>query len=751
MSQVIPAVIWLVVNVVMLFAASSLGRRLFPQDGLPMILLHTIVLCWACVVGAATALGLLGLLSAYALLALVGAISLLVLGFLSASQCDHFIPSSRVESPNSSPAGSSTQDSGSSEAQGTGNWYAIAWTILVAFGIGRVFTAGLFRFPTDWDSLMYHVPLIDHWLQAGTLFVPACPRWYFPGNNELMGLWFVAPFSGDFLIGLNNLPSVVLLAASAFALANTLGVSRPLCHWTGLAVVTVFPVMRQLTDAENDVAVVALFLACLCYSFCYLRSNRFAHLAFASVTLGILAGVKYYAAGYAGIAFTTSLVVTLACRGPRAAITMVIAGLVGGILFGGYWYVRNTLVAGSPFYPQGITAGPSLFTHLRPKVWSSSLLSSSQPEVWPLALKAVWNKGGLVQFASVLTLPLSLAGLVATGIHLRVHHAMATIGILRLALAAIIVETGLLLAVIPNVVETRAGTMNSLNDGYLPVRFGLCFLSVSVVGFVVMIQVVTRWILQRTIRPDATIRQGKSMPIVTEIDLGIKHSLLLRSSIYGLSIGVIIIQVVWWSTSKYPGSSIDRADLIDSFLISINLLLTGILAVIFTNSMPQVKRFVPGFLILGIVAIVCLIGFLEQQWHKDYASNYDRYSGGSLFSELEESDPVTTRICACEYRYYPFFGSKRQFHICRPIWAPSYAWFCDYIHEHDVNLVIVPDKDVFPGHYAPIKQWLDEHPLVFKEIRENSPPLVLFSKRVYLFRVNLLKLAEEIDLAADGK
>ena len=44
---------------------------------------------------------------------------------------------------------------------------------------------GVLRFPTDWDSLMYHIPLIDHWLQDGSLYAPGCAVWYFPGNTKV--------------------------------------------------------------------------------------------------------------------------------------------------------------------------------------------------------------------------------------------------------------------------------------------------------------------------------------------------------------------------------------------------------------------------------------------------------------------------------------------------------------------------------------------------------------------------------------
>ncbi len=96
--------------------------------------------------------------------------------------------------------------SGISDAH-EGRWM-IAWIGFSALCFAQLLLAGLLRFPTDWDSLAYHVPLVDHWLQAGSLEMTDCARWSSPGNNELWALWAAAPFSGDFLVSVNNLPAV---------------------------------------------------------------------------------------------------------------------------------------------------------------------------------------------------------------------------------------------------------------------------------------------------------------------------------------------------------------------------------------------------------------------------------------------------------------------------------------------------------------------------------------------------------------
>lgn len=87
---------------------------------------------------------------------------------------------------------------------------------------------GVLKFPTDFDSLWYHMPLIDSWLQTGSLYVPDCARWYFPGNSELLGVWATAGCSGDFLVPLSNVPVVILWGFATLAIFQSLQVPRNL-------------------------------------------------------------------------------------------------------------------------------------------------------------------------------------------------------------------------------------------------------------------------------------------------------------------------------------------------------------------------------------------------------------------------------------------------------------------------------------------------------------------------------------------
>ena len=267
-QDILMGVIWASVSMVLGSSIWRLSQRLAPDDTLAARALHTTVLSWAVIVGVATVLGIGGVLIPALLLLCVAATALLIW---------------RLNRP---PTIAIRAD-----ASGL-----VLWGALIAFGSGYIVTKGLLDFPRDWDSIMYHIPLVDQWLQTQSLYAPKEAYWYYPGNNELVGLWLVAPFSGDFLIGLTNLPAVSVLILGGMELGTSLGLKRTLGLVIGVTLCANYIVFRQLTTQENDVAVAGLFLTGLYYALRFAHSGHPFYLLLGGVAAGLLAGVKYYAA-----------------------------------------------------------------------------------------------------------------------------------------------------------------------------------------------------------------------------------------------------------------------------------------------------------------------------------------------------------------------------------------------------------------------------------------------------------------------
>jgi hypothetical protein len=686
-------VAWAPVTALLLAGAWRFSGRLFPADPPAAQALHTAILAWAVIVGAATVLGSIGVLFPATLLAVV-AVSAVLLGWKAAPAV-------------------SEQDRGPADRSGL-----ILWGALMVFWAGHIVFQGLLRFPSDWDSLMYHIPLVDQWLQARSLYAPRDATWFFPGNNELLGLWLVAPFSGDFLIALNNVPAVTVLILGGVELARQFGLGRPLTICTALALVANHIVFRQITDAENDVAVAGLFLAGLAYGIRHAKTGSGADLAFAAAAIGLLAGVKYYALGYAALAGASLVAATWCLRGYRPAAKAMAIGLLGCLLLGGYWYIRNIWLKGTPIYPRGFTASTdalSQFPGWQTGFSSSTLLFSGRPEVLPLTLKAVWGMAGPCHAIALLGLPVSTAWLIVTGLWRRRSEAAPPTGALRLVLVLALLGAWLLWSITPFAVETTPGTMNQLLGQYLPVRFGLSFLSVAVIALAIVADDVGRGL--GVAGSWWTGQPVSAVPM--RVLVGVPMLLLAAGATYQFFRQVLLVMA--------------REDLIDGLLVGGNLALLGTIFALCRMSWPGARRWLAaGSAVVVLGSFAWAAAALADRWHAEFTLDYDRSFNGNTFSALDGRDPATTRICALSYRYYPFLGSRRQFQVARPLRLPTYESLRDYLLLHEVN-VVVAVADPFPnGRYVGMADWLDERPAVFRRVDAATP--------FAIFEVNVEKL-----------
>jgi hypothetical protein len=667
-SDIIIAPFWLAVNLLLGSTAWKWGRSLFPQEGTLSTIVHTLVLCWACVVSCAVVLGLVGFLNGYTLLVLVTGVA------LGARLCLRFI--AKKENPVAPPTGDKVDLA-----------WGLLWGGVFAFWAGHVIADGLCVFPSDWDTLMYHLPLVDHWLQAHSLYAPASSFWFSPGNNEVVALWMVAPFTGDFLYALNNLPAAVLLALATLELAKNLDISRGLSHLAALAVVSQFILFRQLVENENDVAVAAAFMAAVAYGLRYERSARTADLSFAAVALGLLAGVKYYALGYAAVAGGMIVLSSLLCRGPWGAMRAAIALGIGVAVFGGYWYARNWWVSGSPIYPQGLTSSRNLMEEIYPDMWRSTFLGNGSPELLPLTIKAVRNMAGPCHLAAFVGIPVTLAWLLASGF--RDHR--------RWFLALALAGAGLVLGSTPFAVETEPGTLNNLRGGYLPVRFGLCFLSLAVLALAVLLDHATR-------------------------ALGTTFLSLLPGTVFAAAAAYQLFATV---QQKPPSRTLP-----DDFLWGANLLLAGICFFEFWYFAPRWRRFlVKASGVVVLAGATLSVGGLSTRWHRGFSQHYDRVFGGKIFQEAEKHEPESLRWCVLDYRAYPFFGSRRQFWVCQPLHLDSYPELRQYVHDRGVTLVsVITSHPPVRGRYRGVLDWLREHPEDFA-LQDKARQVIVFARK----------------------
>jgi len=696
--------------------------------------LHTVVVCWACITGLSILLGALGILASPPLLA-GGAALGLVLSFKEGRSFLVRLCSGRQRAVLSAiDSGCVLAPEGLTTSAGIGAGNEVCWLVLwgavLAFWVGRVIVGGLLELPTDWDTLMYHVPILDNFLQAHSLYSQDCAVWYDPSNNELFGLWMVAPFSGDFLIALNNLPAVILFVLATIGLGRQLGLRGNSCHLTALAALANFAVVRQLLDAGNDVPVAAFVLAALFYGLRYIRASHPPDLLFASICLGLGSGIKYYALGPAAVVGAALVLAALLLRGPRSAGRMLVIGLLGTLLGGGFWYVRNAVLTGLPLYPKGLAPANDPLLEIYPEPWRSTLLGSSRPEVLPLLEKALWQFAGPCHALAFLLLPASVLGLAATGLVGR-YRGDKIEGTYRLVLCFILVGSGLALGITPFAAETLPGSLNMLQGGYSPIRFGLCLYSLSLLALAVLLQDLSQ-VLRAFIGWVAAKRSWTSLDGSMRRRMGRLLAIFLVHLPQAAFAGAAFYQAYSIFQRRLPGN------LGTACLVGANLLLASWVVRFSWLAWPGLRRGLVAALGIGCCATAgWAADTLSLHWHERFTGHYDRLLHTGTIGKLAALDPTTTRICALSYRYYPLLGSGRQFRVCQPKRVPDLADLLEYLQAHDLTIIAALNVDPFEnGPYRDQAEWLRQNPRLF-------PPLHA-DRTLSLFRVDRSVLAETL-------
>lgn len=666
--------VWLLASGVLVRAAWRLSRVMFSTDAMLQHAVHTIVLAWAGIVLPAFALGSLGVLTPLSLMAIVVAEAGFVLRFARP----------RAER----------------RAKSDGALWTWLWGAWLAMWAGSVIVGGLLEYPSDFDSMMYHIPLVDQWLQARSLYAPDATMWYNPSNNELIELWIVGPFSGDFLVSLSNLPAATLFGLGTVELGRGVALRMPTAQLAGFAAVANFVVSRQLTDNENDVAVAGLFVATLGYAFRHVRDADRGSLALACISSGLLAGVKYYALGYAAIVVAATIVLAALRGGRRGAVRGAGMAIVGLSLFGAYWYLRNAWVTGQPIFPRALFARSDVFSEVYTNVWQTTLFGNGRPEVVPLLISALRRSMGPASLIVCAAAPVTVSWLLWSGaFHARDPKRLASAAA-RLALAATLAASVLVFGITPFTVETDLGTMNQLRWGYLPARFGLCPLTLSLLCLLVVTDDVCDAIASCGHRHS----QPRSQPWRVRGAEWKRVPFWIYAVPRLILAALLVAQLMPAHTRRLPGDRLDA--LIVGFDIA---LFAGLVAAWLRTRAPWRSA---ALCVLLSVGFSLAAGWLGTRWHNGFARHYDMFFSTTVFTHLAKHPPTNHRICSLEFRCYPFFGSHRETRVSRPMLTPSFGSLLAYIEAHGATMVVsLSAADTrMNRRYHHVRAWLDANP-----------------------------------------
>jgi len=239
---------------------------------------------------------------------------------------------------------------------------------------------GLHRTSFLYDTLSYHLHVPATWMHDRRLsIVPAVfgdpSSAYAPSNLELWFLFLMAPLRSDFLAGVGQLPFAVLAAAAIAATVRDNAGSRSAALGSALAFILIPEVWGQLATAMTDLGLAACLLASLPFLLRLYddRHPRREDLLTVAVALGLAAGTKYAAATIA-LPFAALAGGAWLRRRPLdlggAAIALVLM-----LATGGFWYLRNAVVTGNPFYPVAVPglSLPAIYGRMEMRAWEYHL------------------------------------------------------------------------------------------------------------------------------------------------------------------------------------------------------------------------------------------------------------------------------------------------------------------------------------------------------------------------------------------
>jgi hypothetical protein len=370
------------------FSAFRLRRRLIPDwEGAPARLVESITAV-ALLIWISEILGVLGLFYAGAVVAasvvVAGASALWPAGPVGAAS-PTVLGAGRASAPRGTPA--------PPPPAGEGVWPLLIMVGVIAVVVGHwalttkgALDRGIFNFDSLWYHLPFSVDMVQSHSVTGMHHVDTVfTNWFYPQNAELLHA------VGILLTGRDTLSLFLNFGWLAVALLAAWCIGRPYGrgHLSVIAVAVVLEchtlVVREPGAAKNDLAAAAPLLAAIAILVTAWAARREATPESAAVPFGGSASLRNRAAGSlpvgwplaaAGLAVGLAAGTKLTVLAIAAALTVAVLVLaprgrrwaaagwwfVPALLGGGFWYLRNLIVAGNPL-PEIKRLGPISLPH----------------------------------------------------------------------------------------------------------------------------------------------------------------------------------------------------------------------------------------------------------------------------------------------------------------------------------------------------------------------------------------------------
>ena len=229
----------------------------------------------------------------------------------------------------------------------------IALLIFLYFVTYAFYNGLLNPVPALGDSWAYHIP-ISKTILNGTFLYPInfeLPQWYYPGSSEAINSVFL-------LLGipltLSNLFAVCILFYSCWMLGITFKLNFYYALLFAVAFCSLNVIVRWFNAVSIDIWVAVFF----CWALILLENPKKSVIYFLKLGFffGMIIGSKYSAIIYAVIL----IVVYVKNIYKYLNFQRVVAFMVPFSIFGLFWYIRNYLSIGNPFYPMEVLGFPGI-------------------------------------------------------------------------------------------------------------------------------------------------------------------------------------------------------------------------------------------------------------------------------------------------------------------------------------------------------------------------------------------------------
>jgi hypothetical protein len=242
---------------------------------------------------------------------------------------------------------------GPAEPRGTLAMALVRGAFLILFVMLAAFALTMPPAPTD--AFLDHLVFPAEWLHAGRITLvqtlsPDQATTYYPANGELMYLWLMLPLHDDLLAGLLEPACLLVSIIAAYSIGLKLGLRK---EWaaTSAAAAGLIPVtLNQMHQFGVDLFFTACFLCAVRFLLPDREGKRsIGETIVAGLAAGLAMGSKYFGL----VLILTVIPFIFAAKAEKRKLVHTLVFFAALAAAGAYWYVRNLIVTGSPFYPLG--------------------------------------------------------------------------------------------------------------------------------------------------------------------------------------------------------------------------------------------------------------------------------------------------------------------------------------------------------------------------------------------------------------